>query len=170
MIVYVVTSGEYSDYSIEAVFSTKEKAEAYKADMEWVGSEKADIEEWEVDTLRERRALEVGMTREGETYMVRKTLLPRGHEIIFNGKETLLLNVVATEEEERAVKVTNELRTRLIALSAWHYKGEKIPCPSCNGRGLKGEVLCPVCKGHGKILREELVNELKTVKETEANQ
>jgi hypothetical protein len=31
--VYVVTSGCYSDYSIEAIFSSKEKAEKYMADM-----------------------------------------------------------------------------------------------------------------------------------------
>ena len=30
-IVYIVTSGEYSDYSIHAVFSTREKAEEYIA-------------------------------------------------------------------------------------------------------------------------------------------
>lgn len=34
MTVFVVTSGEYSDYGIVAVFSTREKADAAKAEME----------------------------------------------------------------------------------------------------------------------------------------
>ena len=43
--VYIVTSGCYSDYSIDAVFSTREAAEAY------IGTKtNRDIEEWQVDT------------------------------------------------------------------------------------------------------------------------
>lgn len=45
--VFIVTSGEYSDYDIKAVFSTREKAEAYinakGTDYYW------EVEEWDVD-------------------------------------------------------------------------------------------------------------------------
>lgn len=41
--IYVVTSGEYSDYHIDAIVSTKELAKIYCN-----GSE-SDIEEWEMD-------------------------------------------------------------------------------------------------------------------------
>lgn len=50
MKVYLVSSGEYSDYGIDAIFSTRELAERYLA-----GNEKYDkydlyvIEEWELD-------------------------------------------------------------------------------------------------------------------------
>lgn len=53
MIVYVVTSGEYSDYHIDAIFSTKEKAEEYiKIHARYnqgYYSDRAGIEEWEMD-------------------------------------------------------------------------------------------------------------------------
>ena len=50
MKVYIVTSGEYSDYQIESVFSDKEKAEKYidthDSDME--------IEEYDLDYYKEK--------------------------------------------------------------------------------------------------------------------
>lgn len=46
-IVFIVTSGDYSDYQIEAVFSTREKAEAYinakGTDYDW------EVNEYELD-------------------------------------------------------------------------------------------------------------------------
>lgn len=48
-IVYVVTSGEYSDYTIHAVFSTKEKAEEYIDHGEYF-SDSYEIEEYELDS------------------------------------------------------------------------------------------------------------------------
>ena len=59
--VYVVTSGEYSDYHISAIFSTKEKAEMYQAlrsDAEssssryWNLQINYEIEEYELDELQ----------------------------------------------------------------------------------------------------------------------
>ena len=50
MTVYVVTSGSYSDYGIETVFSTREAAEAYIAEGEKLTySDYNKIEEWPVD-------------------------------------------------------------------------------------------------------------------------
>lgn len=46
--VYLVTSGEYSDYSIDAVFSTREKAERY-IQREPPEFGEARVEEFEVD-------------------------------------------------------------------------------------------------------------------------
>ena len=47
-IVYIVTSGEYSDYSIHAVFSTREKAEEYIEHEEYF-SDSYKIEEYVMD-------------------------------------------------------------------------------------------------------------------------
>lgn len=58
--IYVVTSGEYSDYGIRAIFTTREKAEAYVAwkngpedEDVWDGSEYR-IEEYEEDSEVEK--------------------------------------------------------------------------------------------------------------------
>jgi len=50
--IYVVTEGDYSDYHIEACFSTKKKAQEYiknakKVNESWYYP---DIEEWELDS------------------------------------------------------------------------------------------------------------------------
>ena len=54
MKIYIVTSGEYSDYHINAVFSTKEEAEKYcalnnKAGDNWTDCE---IEEWDTQDYK----------------------------------------------------------------------------------------------------------------------
>ena len=50
--VYVVTDGEYSDYHIEACFSTKKKAQEYIKNAKKVNESYyyPDIEEWELDS------------------------------------------------------------------------------------------------------------------------
>jgi hypothetical protein len=45
MKVYAVSSGDYSDYRIDAVYSTKERAEAFINGA----TTTYDIEEWELD-------------------------------------------------------------------------------------------------------------------------
>ena len=50
---YIVTSGSYSDYQIEAVFSTKEKAEEYIQNT--CTDDVNDIEEYEMDEQVERK-------------------------------------------------------------------------------------------------------------------
>jgi len=53
MKVYIVTSGSYSDYHIEAVFSTKEKAEEYIQNN--CDDDVNEIEEYEMDEKSERK-------------------------------------------------------------------------------------------------------------------
>lgn len=50
--VYIVTSGEYSDYGIEACFSTKKKAQEYVNNAKKLHSKYyyQDIEEWDLDS------------------------------------------------------------------------------------------------------------------------
>lgn len=50
--VYIVTEGEYSDYQIEACFSTKKKAQEYIKNSKKVQGKYyyPDIEEWELDS------------------------------------------------------------------------------------------------------------------------
>lgn len=50
--IYVVTDGEYSDYHIEACFSTKKKAQQYIKNVKKVQGKyyDPDIEEWDLDS------------------------------------------------------------------------------------------------------------------------
>lgn len=50
--IYVVTDGEYSDYHIEACFSTKKKAQQYIKNAKKVQGKyyDPDIEEWDLDS------------------------------------------------------------------------------------------------------------------------
>ncbi len=56
-IVYVVTSGEYSDYRINAVFSTKAWAQIYvdKHNAQTSYHDNANIEEWTVDEMQQAK-------------------------------------------------------------------------------------------------------------------
>lgn len=57
--IYLVTEGEYSDYHVAAVFSTREKAEAYLADLSAFGSMCRNvyaIEEMPLDEMPVRAA------------------------------------------------------------------------------------------------------------------
>ena len=51
MTIYIVTQGEYSNYHIEAVFTTREQAKLYCATHNDVWGE-CEIEEWEADEIK----------------------------------------------------------------------------------------------------------------------
>ena len=134
--VYILTSGEYSDYSIEATFSTKEKAEAFAKELRkrcrWRAPE---IEEWELD--RPSTAWwtsEVRMDKHGNVEDVSLGFMEK-RGIYFTerlvaraaknghprppGKVTFLVGIVGTKEIKRAVKVVNERRTQILAANLW---------------------------------------------------
>jgi hypothetical protein len=56
MQVFIVTSGCYSDYGIEGVFSDEQKAIAFKTEFEKDKNSEADIEAWDVDKRAEEVA------------------------------------------------------------------------------------------------------------------
>ena len=132
--VYLVTQGDYSDYHVEAVFSTKGKAQA------WIDSSRkwsCVIEEWELDNAVEWGYVTfVIMKRDGALWGHSESVLPRWarlpphpyHLFPHAGEGCYLLqNWVFTGKEKgpvashcaRALKVTNELRVRLIATDEW---------------------------------------------------
>lgn len=47
--IYAVSSGSYSDYGINAMFSTRELAQAFIDAREWSHYDQPEIEEWELD-------------------------------------------------------------------------------------------------------------------------
>lgn len=122
--VFIVTSGEYSDYGIRAVFSTEAGAKEYANAMRsqedaYVGS--VDIEEWDLDLPRDGwHTTTVHMKKDGACHVTtdfgrthcegkpRLNRIDGGMIIEFSGTDT-----------ERAIKRANEIRTQLIALGRW---------------------------------------------------
>jgi hypothetical protein len=122
--VYLVTSGEYSDYGIRAAFSTKEKAQ------EWIdswdgkgiyGHEVGDfeIEEWALDDWpMAGTRIRVRMSRDGQGHAEQPFVDSDVGFCCFDVHGCLTWDV-ATNEPERAIKVTNEKRVQIIALNLW---------------------------------------------------
>ena len=122
--VYMVTSGTYSDYRVNGVFSTEEKARAYMEKMETYAA-RIEIRTLDEDDLIHAYT-EVVMNRNGDVWRTGTEhwayTLPVGKPHFIDGfvdDISLLVNTVETDSVERAVKVTNELRSRILAESLW---------------------------------------------------
>ena len=153
--VYVLTDGVYSDRVIDAVYSSREKAEAFLRERDGVWLKDTNIIEMVLDkdpTVTLSGGKTVLMRRDGDVLAIepawghRSKFTPRfstyrGSENTdstmflcwhtrnlwqkIGRDELILINSVAPEDPhtsvdvERAIKVTNELRTRLIANGEW---------------------------------------------------
>jgi len=114
--VWIVTSGEYSDYHINAVFSTEYKATKYCE--KWGGNiEIRNLDEPIPDVLWGIR-----MGIDGEVISSWKEPC---RDATTEGFEFFALNNIAivwnlkTEDKQRAIKVTNEKRIQILALGIW---------------------------------------------------
>jgi hypothetical protein len=151
MKVYVVTSGCYSDYGIEAVFSDREAASRYcklrNADMSDGGSDSHDyrIEEWPVDEEPVEdlpnglRGFRVRISKDGEVSKVHSYSVADvrigyirfyeadsrgwGYSQEFTGIESVSFPILARGEEQ-AIKIANEKRAQLVALGRWGQEGK----------------------------------------------
>lgn len=126
--IYVVEEGEYSDYRVVGLFSTRENAEFVAA------RSKGEVAEWGMDPgVNELRAgmqmWGVHMLRDGATERTWRcdpdyyynaashSIWQRSQAPAYRGQnvpDILVANVYA-RDEEHAVKITNEIRTRMIA-------------------------------------------------------
>jgi len=128
--IYVVTSGEYSAYGIEGVFSTKEKAQAFVdaiTEAEAAGRLGLDgprqIEEILLDAgpvERGERPWRVLMRKDGSVVEVRQyecydNLFAPPGEVAPAGLDT----VCFARDEAHAIKIANERRAMLIAMEMW---------------------------------------------------
>ncbi len=138
-IVYAVSSGTYSDYSVDAIFSTRERAQAFMHTFPVDGHN--DIKEYEldpdyVDRVRSGQSVwRVFMLRDGtterverldmSTYIALNTNEPhiwkRSEAPAYRGKNIPdCLNArVWAKNEKHAIKIVNEYRTRMIAEGRW---------------------------------------------------
>jgi hypothetical protein len=116
--VYVVTTGEYSDYSIRAIFSKRELAQEY-IDTKKDGS----IGEYTLDPIKNTAPIiYIRMTKEGnvedfwkddESYTEHKY----GFRC-FDVSKNLVWSV-RTKNEQHATKVVNEKRIQILAHDIW---------------------------------------------------
>lgn len=131
--VYAVNSGTYSDYKVDAIFSTREKAKEY---MEIISNDYNEIETYEIDpdivdkikqgyfvwnvAILKDGTIETVSRTENESYEIsnigvriwERTKAPayRGTDI----KDMLLVTTLA-KTEKQAIKIANEHRARMIA-------------------------------------------------------
>lgn len=136
--VYAVSSGSYSDYRVNAVFSTKKLAEDF---MRYIpDNDYNDIEEYEInppepDLIKRGYAIwSVHMLRNGNVEYVEKCdmtlwrIKDIGHTIwwrtqspAYKGKEMpdVLTSKVWAKTEKQAIKIVNEHRVQMIANGEW---------------------------------------------------
>lgn len=120
MKVFLITKGIYSDFHIDSIYSTQEKAE--NANRE-IGGE---IAEWEVDPEEKRRwHTYVSMAKNGEVEDVRSCFhasedlaKSRIRRLKFFRGE-YFFTAVETHDHTTAIKIVNERRTQILALNQW---------------------------------------------------
>lgn len=125
--VFMVTVGEYSDYGVVAIYSTREKAEEFM--REFPNDQYNPIDEVPID-IDYAGMIAAGKTiwithmdRVGNTLRVQDTgsVFGQCSFSIHRYKTNLpcLINWCIAASEEQAIKATNEKRTQLIANGEW---------------------------------------------------
>lgn len=140
--VWVIERGEYSDYSVVGVFSSRENAErvAQRINASEYAYSLAEVAEWQlnpgVDALNSGLSrFRVLMLRDGTTEDVRRDddpwsgfslastfhLWERSEAPAYVGENIgdVLAADVWAEDEQHAVKIANERRVQMIASGEW---------------------------------------------------
>jgi hypothetical protein len=123
-IIYIVTSGEYSDYHILGTFSTKEIAEDFIALLGEPEYSERRIEEFELDfseaDYKGKKVFLVRMAKNGDTKEVVTT--DSWHNSDFFDMNGHFGRYVIARDAQHAVKIANERRIQLIAMDRWEGK------------------------------------------------
>lgn len=139
--VYIITAGSYSDYRIETVFSTREKAEAYCSAVKY-SYEYPEIEEWPLDSFVDKldkgyKCYKVVMRENGNAVKIEQSSPPynirdrfytnwrsvaKKYDSVSGAQKNMDKDYIVeihsycwAKDEEHAVKIVNERRTRYIA-------------------------------------------------------
>lgn len=125
MKVYIVTSGQYSDIVIRAVYSTREAAEEHIQTVNRLKcSDNEEIEEWELDTLPLPVWTIVCIRKDGGVDRVEYEVASREAEYNisfgeYRGVGPVVQFCVQTDDKERAIKIANERRTAILMANVW---------------------------------------------------
>lgn len=125
---HIVTSGCYSDYSIRAVFSTKERAQAFIDELKEkydYRARDADIEEWEIDEETPSdhglKRIHVLLKENGDTYRVEESQEIAwwqwyiSYSTFGTVSETLFSGTVFARDNDHAIKMARDTRAASIA-------------------------------------------------------
>jgi len=122
--VYVVTSGCYSDYGIAAIFSTEERANIYLTESEIEdGYGGGSVEEYQLNEPFEFIVqYKISMEKDGDVSWIKRYKVSNPDNMA--GYTNILHNgmwaYVEVDDEQHAIKIANERRTRIIAEDNWH--------------------------------------------------
>jgi len=126
--VYIVTSGEYSGYHIEAVFTDPVRANAFAAERR---DPDCRVEVYALDEAADPTAhglslFEVIMDRDGDGEVqavayAEGVRFPQASVVERQGAKRLYLLGLA-RDEQHAVKIANEARARLLAEQHWIWE------------------------------------------------
>lgn len=126
---YVVTSGDYSDYGINAIFDTKELAEKYVGCFNTGRWNEMRIEEWslnpnEVKLKEGRKAYRVKMDKQGNIIEIEwvhsayKFRDEMDDAVSFTVDQSMNCHCFA-KDKYHAVKIANERRVQYLAANSW---------------------------------------------------
>lgn len=124
--IYLVTRGDYSDYTVTAVFTEKKLAKKYinsfkKSDYDEFRIEVYVLNPHEEQLKKDYKPYFVRMAKDGN---VKEIDILKYHynldnlNIKFDINNNMLLYIFA-KDEKHAVKIANEKRGQLIALNRW---------------------------------------------------
>jgi hypothetical protein len=122
--IYAVTSGTYSDYRIDAMFSSKENAQNFIDAFEKRYDE-FRIEEYELDAVvpTNKKAYFVRMDKLGnvkEIYISDSAYsFSKNANISFTFDNTIMNCYVFAKDENHAIKIANEKRVFILAENKW---------------------------------------------------
>lgn len=119
--VYIVDSGSYSDYRIEAVFATEEEAKKYIYEVLGDKDHKYDYWECELSTILEKYEYEIDICWDDFTIKdIRVSGFRVGRKkdyIRYWGEDSKSLQIVVqADTAERAIKIASERLTQIKAL------------------------------------------------------
>ena len=133
MKIYIVTSGCYSDYHIDTVFTNKKTAEVFADKID------GEAEAWEtspsdlIDKITHNKIFCVRMNKEGNTDLVMEedfdvcdieNAIEKKTEIFKAVNGYSMITYMFAKDEKHAVKIANERRVQLIANNEWIEKDE----------------------------------------------
>ena len=125
MIVYIVTSGEYSDYHIDAVFDNKEKAELYCAthDMQYCDIEEWDTEEVKLESDKPIKCRWIAYIREnGSIYSISSYLTIKNINIIEHKTHFTKFNYIVQATLDRDVSEEKAMKIISDRFAKWKYE------------------------------------------------
>lgn len=121
--IYVVTSGSYSDYAIDAIFTDINKAEEYKTNFE---CDEVETHNLNPSTVSFHMTV-VSMLRNGDSKNTYKVIIHKntsGFVRYASSKhpytmEDIFVWNVNTKDKTIAIKVVNEKRIQILAAGCW---------------------------------------------------